>query len=63
MRIGTGKMEMGRPVYRSEICRATEAAPSMDWSLRVKQSTSTSGRWTVQMSAMSLRPVRLSMRM
>ncbi|CAM5706895.1 hypothetical protein SBADM41S_08904 [Streptomyces badius] len=53
---------MGRPVLRSAIWRATEAAPSMDWSLRVKQSTSTSGRWTVQMSAMSLRPVRLSMR-
>lgn len=32
----------------------------MPWSLRVKQSTSTSGRWMVQISATSLMPVRLS---
>ncbi|MFF3357183.1 SLATT domain-containing protein [Streptomyces sp. NPDC002917] len=33
---------------RHAVCRATEAAPSMDWSLSVKQSTSRSGRWTAQ---------------
>lgn len=32
----------------------------MLWSLNVKHTTSTSGIWTVQMSAMSLSPVRLS---
>jgi hypothetical protein len=43
------------------MCRATDEAPSMPWSERVKQSTRTSGICTVQISAMSLSPVRLSM--
>ena len=39
---------------------AIAAAPSMDWSFSVKQSTRMSGRCTVQMSAMSDSPVLLS---
>ena len=56
-RIGTGRTRMLREVRRR---RAICTAPSMPCSLNVKQSTRTSGRWLVQMSATSLCPVRLS---
>ena len=51
---------MLRSRYRPLICRATLAAPSMLWSLSVKQIVKTSGSSIVQMSATSLSPVRLS---
>ena len=50
------------PVGDSLNLAATLAAPSIPWVLRVKQSTTRSGRWSVQMSAMSDRPVLLSIR-
>ena len=61
MRIGTGQhLDVAVPWYRSLDVPRDAAAPSMPWSLSVKQSTRMSGRCTVQMSAMSLSPVRLS---
>ena len=51
---------MPRSLCRSSMNLATSAAPSMPWVLSVKQSTSVSGSCTVQMSATSLSPVRLS---
>ena len=61
MRMGTGKILMSRAVCAS-ICPATLAAPSMPCLLRVKQSTTVSGRCSVQIFAMSDRPVLLSIR-
>ena len=61
IRIGTGSTRMFRSRYRPLIWRATLAAPSMLWSLSVKQMVRTSGSSIVQISATSLSPVRLSM--
>ena len=61
MRMGTGNTLMF-PTVCPLICSATFAAPSIPWVLRVKQSMTVSGRWSVQMLAISDRPVLLSIR-
>ncbi len=61
-RIGTGRTLMSRSPARCVVTLwAAWAAPRMDWVLKVKQSTRVSGRWPMQMSEVSLKPVRLSM--
>ncbi len=61
IRIGTGNTLMSLTVC-ALICFATFAAPSIPCVLRVKQSITVSGRWSVQMLAISERPVLLSIR-
>jgi hypothetical protein len=61
IRIGTGSTLMSRSVY-ALTWFATLAAPSIPCVLSVKQSITVSGRWSVQMLAISERPVRLSIR-
>ena len=61
MRMGTGRTLMSLDVC-ALISSATLAAPSIPCVLRVKQSMTVSGRWSVQMLAISERPVRLSIR-
>ena len=65
----TGKTWSASSAFRpapsrcSRIDSTTAAVPVMLWLLQVKQTTSWSGIWTVQIPEVSLTPVRLSRRM